>query len=63
MSKYQWPASHLGEQEMELLFQTKQKTQMTICKLLRRAVHIAYGDNINKSSIRSKAKERIKNER
>jgi hypothetical protein len=44
VSKYQWPASRLGEQEMALLFQEKQKTQKSICELLRIAVHTAYGD-------------------
>jgi len=29
---------------MALLFQAKQKTQKSICELLRRAVHAAYGD-------------------
>ena len=43
MGKYQWPASHLDEKEMALLFQEKQKTRKSICELLRRAVHIAYG--------------------
>ena len=44
MSKYQWPASRLDEKEMALLFQEKQKTKKSICELLRRAVHIAYGE-------------------
>jgi len=44
MNKYQWPASRLDEEEMALLFQAKQKTQKSICELLRRAVHAAYGD-------------------
>jgi len=43
MGKYQWPASHLDEKEMVLLFHEKQKTKTSICELLRRAVHIAYG--------------------
>ena len=47
MSKYQWPASRLDEEEMALLFQTKQKTQKSICELLRRAVHVAYGNKSN----------------
>ena len=44
MNKYQWPASRLDEKEMALLFRTKQKTRKSICELLRRAVHIAYGE-------------------
>jgi len=44
MNKYQWPASRLDQEEMALLFRTKQKTQKSICELLRRAVHIAYGE-------------------
>ena len=43
MNKYQWPASRLEEKEMVLLFHEKQKTKKSICELLRRAVHIAYG--------------------
>ncbi len=43
MGKYQWPASRLDEKEMALLFQERQKTKKSICELLRRAVHIAYG--------------------
>ena len=42
--KYQWPASRLGDKEMALLFQEKQKAKMSICELLRRAVIIAYGE-------------------
>jgi hypothetical protein len=41
-SKYQWPASRLGDKEMALLFQEKQKAKTSICELLRRAVNIAY---------------------
>lgn len=41
--KYQWPASRLGDKEMALLFQEKQKAKTSICELLRRAVNIAYG--------------------
>ena len=44
MSKYQWPASRLDQEEMALLFQAKQKTRKSICELLRQAVHIAYGE-------------------
>ena len=44
MNKYQWPASRLDEKEMALLFHEKQKTKESICELLRRAVHIAYGE-------------------
>ena len=43
-SKYQWPASRLGDKEMALLFQEKQKAKTSICELLRRAVNIAYGE-------------------
>jgi len=43
MGKYQWPASRLDEKEMALLFQEKHKAKTSICELLRRAVHIAYG--------------------
>lgn len=46
MDKYQWPASKLGEREMELLFLVKQKTGENICELLRKAVHIAYGKKV-----------------
>jgi len=42
--KYQWPASRLGDKEMALLFQEKQKAKMSICELLRRSVNIAYGE-------------------
>ena len=44
MNKYQWPASRLDEKEMALLFREKQKSKKSICELLRRAVHIAYGE-------------------
>jgi len=44
MNKYQWPASHLDEKEMALLFHQKQKTGKSICELLRMAVHEAYGN-------------------
>jgi hypothetical protein len=44
MNKYQWPASRLGEKEMALLFRQRQKTKESICELLRKAVHIAYGE-------------------
>jgi len=47
-SKYQWPASRLGDQEMALLFWEKQKTKRSICELLRRAVNIAYGEGAGK---------------
>jgi len=47
MNKYQWPASRLDEEEMALLFYEKQKTQKSICELLRRAVHTAYGNKSN----------------
>jgi hypothetical protein len=50
MSKYQWPASRLDEKEMVLLFQEKQKTEKSICELLRRAVHIAYGEVAGKEN-------------
>ncbi len=48
-SKYQWPASRLGEKEMALLFWEKQKTKSSICELLRRAVNIAYGEGVGKN--------------
>jgi len=44
VSKYQWPASRLDEKEMALLFQAKQRTQKSICELLRQAIHIAYSE-------------------
>jgi len=44
MNKYQWPASHLDEKEMALLFREKQKTGRSICELLRLAIHLAYGN-------------------
>jgi len=47
-SKYQWPASRLGDKEMALLFQEKQKAKTSICELLRRAVNIAYGGMLKK---------------
>lgn len=37
-------ASRLDEEEMALLFRTKQKTRKSICELLRQAVYIAYGE-------------------
>lgn len=46
MSKYQWPASRIDEEEMALLFQAKQKNQKSICELLREAVHAAYGNKL-----------------
>jgi hypothetical protein len=57
MSKYQWPASRLDEKEMALLFQEKQKTKNSICELLRRAVHIAYGEVAGKENGRKIRKE------
>lgn len=50
MGKYQWPASRLDEKEMALLFYEKQKTKNSICELLRRAVHIAYGKAAGKKT-------------
>ena len=47
-SKYQWPASRLGDKEMVLLFQEKQRAKTSICELLRRAVNIAYGEDTGK---------------
>ena len=49
MSKYQWPASGLTEKEMEILFKTKQETRESICRLLQKAVHIAYGEETETS--------------
>ena len=43
MSKYQWPASSLTGKEMEILFKARQETRESICRLLQKAVHIAYG--------------------
>lgn len=57
MNKYQWPASSLDEEEMALLFQAKQKTMKSICELLRRAVHIAYGEVAGKENGRKMRKE------
>jgi hypothetical protein len=57
MSKYQWPASRLDEKEMALLFHEKQKTKKSICELLRRAVHIAYGEVAGKEDSRKMRKE------
>ena len=55
--KYQWPASRLGDKEMALLFQEKQKTKESICELLRRAVHIAYGEVAGEEDNRKMRKE------
>ena len=52
MNKYQWPASSLDEEEMALLFYEKQKTKKSICELLRRAVHAAYGNKPNRIKYR-----------
>ncbi len=52
-SKYQWPASRLGDKEMALLFQEKQKAKTSICELLRRAVNIAYGEGVEKKEDRN----------
>lgn len=57
MGKYQWPASRLDEKEMALLFQEKQKTKKSICELLRKAVHIAYGEVAGKENGRKMRKE------
>ncbi len=57
MNKYQWPASRLDEKEMALLFQEKQKTKKSICELLRKAVHIAYGEVVGKENGRKIRKE------
>ena len=57
MNKYQWPASRLGEKEMALLFRQRQKTKESICELLRKAVHIAYGEVVGKENVRKKRKE------
>jgi len=51
--KYQWPASRLGDKEMTLLFQEKQKSKTSICELLRRAVNIAYGGMLEKKEDRN----------
>lgn len=58
MNKYQWPASRLDEKEMALLFKTKQKTRKSICELLRRAVHAAYGDIKTKKEDRRDEEEK-----
>jgi len=57
MSKYQWPASRLDEKEMALLFHEKQKTKKSICELLRKAVHIAYGEVAGKKTGKNIRKE------
>ena len=57
MGKYQWPASRLDEKEMSLLFQEKQNTKKSICELLRKAVHIAYGEVAGKEDGRKMRKE------
>ena len=57
MGKYQWPASRLDEKEMALLFYEKQKTKESICELLRRAVHIAYGEVAGEENGRKMRKE------
>ncbi len=57
MNKYQWPASRLDEKEMALLFQEKQRTKESICELLRRAVHIAYGEVAGKENNDRRKKE------
>lgn len=55
-SRYQWPASRLGEEEMTLLYQEKQKTKQSICELLRRAVHTAYGEEAKEKEDRNGCK-------
>jgi len=57
MGKYQWPASRLDEKEMALLFQEKQQSRTSICELLRRAVHIAYGEVAGEENGRKIRKE------
>jgi len=57
MNKYQWPASRLDEKEMALLFRERQKTKESICELLRRAVHIAYGEVAGKENNDGRKKE------
>jgi len=44
MNKYQWPASKLTVNEMELLFKARQATGKSICDLLKEAVNTAYGE-------------------
>ena len=56
MNKYQWPASRLGEKEMTLLFRQRQKTKDSICELLRKAVHIAYGE-VNNNERKKEAQD------
>ena len=51
-SKYQWPASRLGDKEMTLLFREKQRAKTSICELLRRAVNTAYGEDAGKKEDR-----------
>ena len=51
MNKYQWPASQLTEEEMEILFRMRQKTSKSICELLKKAVHIAYGKETNHATV------------
>jgi len=51
MNKYQWPASKLSEKEMAILFQMRCKTSKSICELLRKAVHIAYGREVNQEPL------------
>lgn len=61
-SKYQWPGSRLGEKEMALLFQEKQKTKQSICELLRRAVHTAYGEAADTEISFVKSKKEVMND-
>jgi len=56
MNKYQWPASRLDEEEMGLLFRERQKTKESICELLRKAAHIAYGE-VNNNGRKKEAQD------
>jgi len=51
MSKYQWPASKLTEEEMAILFHVRSRTNRNICDLLKDAVHIAYEKEVKQEPL------------
>ncbi len=52
MSKYFWPASRLGEQEMEMLYRARESAaqRTTIAQLVAEAVRQAYGQVADESA-------------
>ncbi|MCF7802685.1 MAG: hypothetical protein K9N46_05455 [Candidatus Marinimicrobia bacterium] len=42
--KYQWPASKLSREDMQMLVRERKKTGKPITVLIRDAVHSLYGD-------------------